>query len=603
MNPSPASVVNFGNGTLFAFVRRVCGLFLVVSLLAGGLARAQSSTSGDPSKTRPVSPEAPAANVPELTTHEEVQTFQVKVNLVEVRAVVRDAQGNAVGNLNQEDFLLLDDNKPQTITRFSVEKRDVAGTAVTAAQTPDAVKPAHVLPQVPAEHLVLFLFDDINASANELVGVRNAVEPRVNSLKPGESVAIITLSGQGNQDFTNDPQKLRAALNELKPRPVGGPGVGDCPPIDYYIAAQIDQYHNDRAFRMVMQEVNACQFDGKATSAAGLQAATYAAVSQMMQAGGARMLLTLQGINDAILRISTSLGQRTIVFLSAGIYVGEQQAALTDYLNRAIRAGVVINTLDIKGLYTPPANGVDISLSAAGTTVYPAEMNSYRAASDLAQTDSMMQIANATGGTFFHNRNDLAAGVEKLTAVPEYSYLLAFKPQDLKNDGKFHKLRVQLKQGSGLTVQARNGYVAPRPGDPKQDAQREVEEEVFAQNEMHELPLRVQAQFYRSVDDKAHINVVIHVDVQRMAFKKSEGRNLNDLTVVAALFDRNANFIAAKSQTVQMHIKDETLSTKLNSGITLRSNFDVAPGTYVVRVVARDGQGKLAAQNGVVDIP
>ncbi len=80
------------------------------------------------------------------------------------------------------------------------------------------------------------------------------------------------------------------------------------------------------------------------------KAATYAAVSQMMQAGGARMQLTLQGINDAVLRITTSLGQRTIVFLSAGIYVGEQQAALTDYLNRAIRAGVVINTLDIKGL-------------------------------------------------------------------------------------------------------------------------------------------------------------------------------------------------------------------------------------------------------------
>jgi hypothetical protein len=87
-----------------------------------------------------------------------------------------------------------------------------------------------------------------------------------------------------------------------------------------------------------------------------------------------------------------------------------------------------------------------------------------------------------------------------------------------------------------------------------------------------------------------------------MAFRKSEGRNLNELTVVAALFDRNANFIAAKSNTVQMHIKDETL-TKLNSGITVKSNFDVNPGNYVIRVVARDAQGKLAAQNDVIEIP
>jgi VWFA-related protein len=599
MNPWHESVVNCRKRSRNNFVWRIGCFFVVVSLLAAGAARAQSA-SNEPDKP---SAAATAADVPELTTHEEIQTFQVKVNLVEVRAVVRDAQGNAVGNLKQEDFLLFDDNKPQTITKFSVEKRDVRGAALTPAQTPDAGSSGHVLPAGPTEHRVLFLVDDINASANELVGARNAIEPRVNSLKPGETVAIITLSGQGNQDFTSDTQRLRAALSQLKSRPIGGPGVGDCPPIDYYIAAQIDQYHNDRAFQMVMEEVNACQFDGKATSSAILQAATYAAVGRVMQAGGARMQLTLQGINEAILRITTALGQRTIVFMSAGIYVGEQQAALTDYLNRAIRAGIVINTLDIKGLYVPSANGVDISLRASGSTVYPAEMNTYRAASDLAQTDSMMQIANATGGTFFHNRNDLAAGVEKLTAVPEYSYLLAFKPQDLKSDGKFHKLRVQLKQGAGLTVQARNGYVAPRPSDSKQDAQREVEEEVFAQNEMHELPLRVQAQFYRSGDDKAHINVLIHVDVQHMAFRKADGRNLNDLTVVAALFDRNANFISAKSQTVQMHIKDETLSNKLSSGITLKSNFDVTPGTYVVRVVARDGQGKLAAQNGVVDIP
>jgi len=73
--------------------------------------------------------------------------------------------------------------------------------------------------------------------------------------------------------------------------------------------------------------------------------------------------------------------------------------------------------------------------------------------------------------------------------------------------------------------------------------------------------------------------------------------------VVTALFDRNANFISAKSNTVKMHIKDETLATKLNSGITLKSNFDVSPGSYVIRVVARDGQGKLSAQNSPIEIP
>ena len=154
-----------------------------------------------------------------------------------------------------------------------------------------------------------------------------------------------------------------------------------------------------------------------------------------------------------------------------------------------------------------------------------------------------------------------------------------------------------------MTLQARKGYYAPMAGNSNEEAQREIADEVFAQNEVQELPLQTQTQYYLGGDDKAHINVVVRVDVKRMAFKKSDGRNLNDLTVVTALFDRNANFISAKSNTVKMHIKDETLATKLNSGITLKSNFEVSSGSYVIRVVARDGQGKLSAQNSPIEIP
>jgi hypothetical protein len=243
---------------------------------------------------------------------------------------------------------------------------------------------------------------------------------------------------------------------------------------------------------------------------------------------------------------------------------------------------------------------VDISQKAWGSA-YGQDIERYNAASLLAQGDTLLQMANSTGGSYFHNSNDLAAGVEKLSAVPEYSYLLGFAPQHLKNDAGFHALKVELKQGAGLTVEARKGYNAPAPGDSQREVQREIADEVFSQNELHELPLHVQTQFFRGTDN-AHVAVLVHVDVRHMAFRKSEGRNLNELTVVAALFDRNANFIAAKSNTVQMHIKDETL-TKLNSGITLKSNFDVNPGSYVVRVVARDAQGKLTAQNDAIEIP
>ena len=573
---------------------RLCST-LCLSVLAGGFAIAQSSATA-PNETQDA-----ASNQPELTTREDLQTFQVKVNLVELRVVVRDAQGNAVGNLKQDDFRLFDDNKPQSISRFSVEHHNVNKPAING--TKNAPEP-ETPPDGPlSSNHVAYLFDDVNATANDLVGARDAVEKRINSLQAGELAAIFTISGQGQQDLTSDQEKLRAALRNLKPRPVNGFSASECPPIDYYIASQIGTYHDGQAFTMVEQEVLGCQFDGdQRTPISTLEAATRNAVDRVLQSGEAQNQLILHSVGDVVRRMSALPGQRTIVFLSEGFFIAEQQAAVTDYLNRAIRAGVIINTLDVRGLYTQPANGVDISQKAWGASRFAPEMLRYTAQADLEKSDTLMQIANATGGNYFRNNNDLGAGVVKLSAAPEYTYLLAFAPQGLKNDGKFHSLKVELKQSAGLSLQARKGYYAPVQGDTRQEVQREIADEVFAQDELHELPLRVQTQFFRSATDSVQIAVLVHVDVQHMAFQKTAGRNLNELTIVAAIFDRNANFISAKSKTVQMHIKDETL-TKMNSGITLKSNFDVNPGSYVIRVVARDGQGKLAAQNDVIEIP
>jgi hypothetical protein len=52
-----------------------------------------------------------------------------------------------------------------------------------------------------------------------------------------------------------------------------------------------------------------------------------------------------------------------------------------------------------------------------------------------------------------------------------------------------------------------------------------------------------------------------------------------------------------------MRWRDATLD-KLNSGITLKTSFDVKPGSYLVRLVVRDKDGQLmSAENGAIEIP
>ena len=121
---------------------------------------------------------------------------------------------------------------------------------------------------------------------------------------------------------------------------------------------------------------------------------------------------------------------------------------------------------------------------------------------------------------------------------------------------------------------------------------------------MHDIPIELHTQFFKSSSDNAKLTVVAHVDVKGLHFRKADGRNRDDLTVVSALFNRNGDYIQGSKKVLEMRLKDETLEHKLGSGITMRTSFDVKPGGYLVRLVVRDAEDRqMSAQSGAVEIP
>jgi hypothetical protein len=221
------------------------------------------------------------------------------------------------------------------------------------------------------------------------------------------------------------------------------------------------------------------------------------------------------------------------------------------------------------------------------------------------QADVLAEFAAGTGGSFFHNNNDLNEGFQRVAAAPDYYYLLGFSPQNLKLDGGFHALKVSLKAGNGLNVTARKGYYAPRQlSDAAEQAKQEITEALFSREELRELPIDVHSQFFKPSPETARVTVLVHIDLKTMHFRKADGRNNNNLTIVAALFDRNGNYITGIQKLLEMHLKDETLTMRADPGLTVRNTFDVKPGAYLVRLVVRDSEGQqISAQNGAIEIP
>lgn len=67
-------------------------------------------------------PQAPAtqAPAPQASTQEGQPTFRVNIDLVTMDAIVRNAQDQFVSDLTKDEFQILEDGVPQTITSFTM---------------------------------------------------------------------------------------------------------------------------------------------------------------------------------------------------------------------------------------------------------------------------------------------------------------------------------------------------------------------------------------------------------------------------------------------------------------------------------------------------
>src|SRR5258707_7707433 len=146
-------------------------------------------------------------------------------------------------------------------------------------------------------------------------------------------------------------------------------------------------------------------------------------------------------------------GQRVLALVSPGFIPSTLQSEASEMVDRATRANIVINTIDARGLYAPDVMGdiADPSIDTFRTAGYKL---SYRVAAQSAQEDVLAQLADGTGGTFFHNRNDVDEAMREAGAAPSVSYLLGFSPQNLKIDGRYHTLKVSLANKEKFKVQA-----------------------------------------------------------------------------------------------------------------------------------------------------
>ncbi|MCL6545663.1 MAG: hypothetical protein K6T61_10570, partial [Bryobacteraceae bacterium] len=213
-----------------------------------------------------------------------------------------------------------------------------------------------------------------------------------------------------------------------------------------------------------------------------------------------------------------------------------------------------------------------------------------------ASNDAMAYLSQSTGGRFFHSSNDLEGGFRELAAVPEVSYLLGFVP-DSEPDGKFHKISVRVTSGKGYSVQARPGYFAAKQAEAAPEpSERRIDQEVFSGATLNEAPVQLATQPGPLADGGHGVVGLLRVDVKAIPFLERSGRHHARLNFIAALLDREGNFVTGREGSIDFALRKPSHEWLAGRGLTTRFQIEAPPGDYRLRLVAEEpSQNRITA--------
>ncbi len=519
-------------------------------------------------------------------------TITVDTKLVDVGVVVRDSRGHPVAGLKREDFEINDNGKKRPVSAFAVETYTPAAAPVKPgepAPAPTAPKPA--VSKTP--RYVALVFDDMALTAGDMMNSKAAAKRFVKEgFAPNDQVGVFTTTQQNNLPFTSDPAKVSAAIDKVnfRQRKIEG---GMCPhytPWDAYtIANNLDQ----EAFEVKIQEWMTChnQPPPRAGRGRGSSSSSGSGGAGQDVMAEARMLWeeismnsrnTLGSIHDLIDYMAKFDGKRVMLLASPGFLTGTLEQDEEELITQALHAGVVINSIDSRGLYTIEP----LEMTGGANSRSAIHQQNVASRSQMAPSDVLGTLADGTGGTFFHNNNDLTLGFHELGMLPQVSYLLGFAPD--APDKRFHKLKVKVN-AKGVDVQARPGYMSVAPADqPPPREERPIDRAMSASDAMTDAPVTFSTVTGKTDQNSPAVQIVLHVDVAKMKFREGFGLHTQKLLFIAAAYDKDGVFVSGKESEIEFALSDASYKQVHDGGINGRVTLELAPGEYRIRGVVQE---------------
>ena len=400
-----------------------------------------------------------------------VATIKSKVRLVLVDVVVTNGKGEAVTGLQKQDFEILEDGKPQTISTFEEHH----GAPPTQIKVPPM--PPHVYTNFPvtqtADSVNVLLLDALNTPSRDQSYVHSQMIKYMKTIPPGTRVAIFTLASRLRmlQGVTTDSSELLAVLNRAQAGPQQSP----------LLPSNAEADADQRMIDFMIE--NSSGPGGTAPTLAMASVDPINAMKQFLADTAAfqteqRVGITLQALQQLARYLSAVPGRKNVIWFSGSFPSGilpnsdlVDPFTSADTFQEDIRKTTDLLTAGQVALYPIGAEGLAPDMAFEANAQEIGEKRPSLAMQDQVkhlQTgevardsnhSSMDQLAKDTGGQAFYNTNGLNDALTRVVNNGTRYYSLAYSPSNPTMDGKYRRIQVKLLKGKD-NLAYRRGYYA-----------------------------------------------------------------------------------------------------------------------------------------------
>jgi VWFA-related protein len=493
------------------------------------------------------------------------QDFSIRVGVEEVRidAVVLDKKGNQVVDLTSGDFEVYQDGKPQQIISSvyisDAQKRD------KPVASPEAAKAGLLLskPKLSKDEVrrtIAFLVTGRGYESR--IAIRKFIETQ---MEPGDLITILGGGAlMGAQQFSSDKKQLMLIVTGMPGhQTTGRPG------------GIVDASRSNDAIQS--STTRTVTFDSLLS---------WETDEQYIQ----RLKALIAPIRYAIRALRDMPGRKYLILMREGLsYDGRklprvQERLFNEAANEAWLAGVVIFTLDMKGL----------------TTDLPDPYG-----------QKYIPLSKKTGGIVVENSNFLFKGVKPVQEAIRGYYLLSYIPPpntfDSKRVENYHRIRVNVKR-SGTEVHSRDGFLGTSaPSDfASVPHGNTLQQAIFSPLLYSDLKLSFSTGYAHAPATGYFLRSWMHLDGNELAFvDDGTGEHSLLLELLSLTSDSNGRIQDTKGFRYDFQLSDADIALIKKYGIDLKTYLPVQnPGHYYVSVAIKDRtSGKIGSGYQFLDIP